>query len=152
MINIKQIKDLRAKTGLSIAACRQALEAALGDELKALAWLKSDSERLAAKKGERTLGAGVIASYVHSNHQLGTILELCSETDFVAKNEDFRSLANDLAMQVSATSPADTAELLAQPFIKDSGQTISDLIKSQIQKFGERIELGRFARFEIRND
>ncbi len=152
MVNVKQIKDLREKTGVSIADCRNALEASNGNEDKALEWLKTARIKTAEKKGSRALGAGAVASYIHSNGTLGALVELRSETDFVAKNEAFRSLAEDLAMQISATAPVDLKELLDQPFIKDPSQTINDLIKGSIQKFGERIEIGQFTRLDAKGD
>ncbi|MEK7209243.1 MAG: elongation factor Ts, partial [Patescibacteria group bacterium] len=109
MTNIKQIKNLREKTGVSVAECRRALEAAAGDENRALDWLKTTSAKMADKKNSRTLGAGAVASYIHSNGTLGALVELRSETDFVSKNQAFRNLADELAMQVAATAPT-TAE------------------------------------------
>lgn len=152
MIDTKQIKDLRAKTGVSVTDCRLALEASNGDEVMALEWLKAASAKTAKKKGFRALGAGAVASYIHSNGTLGAIIELRSETDFVAKNQDFRDFAGELAMQVAATGPATVEELLEQPFIKEPNQTVGDLVRSNTQKFGERIEVGRFARFDARDN
>jgi len=149
MISIKQIKDLRVKTGVSVIECRQALEAAGGDAKQALAWLAAASHQTAEKKKARALGAGAVASYIHSNGALGVLLELRSETDFVSKNSDFRLLAEDLAMQVAATAPPTIEELLVQPFIKEPAQTVGELIRLNGQKFGERIEVGRFIRYEL---
>src|SRR3989344_3579107 len=115
MIDIKQIKKLREKTGIAVGECRRALEAAGGDENRALEWLKAASAKVADKKSNRTLGAGVVASYIHSNGTLGALVELRSETDFVSKNQAFRDLAGELAMQVAAAAPAGPswAEILA---------------------------------------
>ena len=77
------------------------------------------------------------------------MLELLSETDFVAKNPEFKGVARDIAMHIAAMNPADTAELLEQPFIKDPEQKIGDLINNTVQKFGERTEVGRFVRFSL---
>ena len=77
------------------------------------------------------------------------MLELLCETDFVAKNPEFKSVARDISMHIAAMSPSDTVELLEQPFIKDSEQKISDLISNTVQKFGERTEIGRFVRFSL---
>lgn len=149
MINIKQIKDLRAKTGMSVTECRQALEASAGDLNRALAWLAAAGRKTAEKKKNRALTAGAVASYIHSNGTLGVLLELRSETDFVSKNSDFRLLADDLAMQVAAGAPATVGALLEQPFIKEPVRTVGELIRSSGQKFGERIEVGRFTRYEL---
>ena len=150
MISAKDIKALRDRTGISIGECKKALEAGAGDMDKAIEWLKASGEKIASKKAGRTLGAGAVSAYVHSTGTLGALVELQSETDFVAKNPDFRLLADDLAMQIAAMEPQDVAELLAQPFIKDSSQTVADVIKTAIQKFGERIEIGTWHRLDAR--
>lgn len=150
MISAKDIKSLRDHTGISIGECKRALEAGAGDMDKAIEWLKASGEKIANKKSGRTLGAGAISAYVHSTGTLGTLVELQSETDFVAKNKDFRLLADDLAMQIAAMEPQDLTELLAQPFIKDSNQTVAEVIKTAIQKFGERIEIGTWYRLDAR--
>jgi len=147
MVNVEQIKKLRGQTGISVAECKKALEATGGDLEKALQSLRDVSGIIALKKAGRQLGAGVISTYIHSNQTLGAMLELDCETDFVAKNEGFKQLAQDLAMQVAAFAPQDLTELLTQPFVKDSTQTIADVVKAGIQKFGEKIELIRFERF-----
>ncbi len=152
MITAKQIKSLRDRTGISIAECKKALEEAGGVEDKAIELLKAAGERIASKKASRTLGAGAVAAYIHSTGTLGAIVELQSETDFVAKNKDFRLLADDLAMHIAALAPADVAELLEQPFVKDPNQTVADVIKGAIQKFGERIEVGAWHRLDARAD
>lgn len=152
MITAKQIKALRDRTGISIAECKKALEESGGVEEKAVEWLKQAGEKIASKKATRTLGAGAVSAYIHSTGTLGALLELQSETDFVAKNKDFRLLADDLAMHIAALAPNDAAELLAQPFVKDPNQTVAEVIKSAIQKFGERIEIGTWHRLDARAD
>lgn len=104
-ISLDQVKELRDKTGISVMQCRKALEDAGGDEEKALILLRKKGAEISAKKGDRTLGAGIISAYVHSNGLIGSMIELSCETDFVAKNEEFVKLAHDIAMQISATNP-----------------------------------------------
>ncbi len=149
MITAEEIKKLREETGLSIMQCKSALEEAGGDREKAIAILQKKGIEIARKKGDRTLGAGTIVSYVHSGDTVGVMLELLCETDFVAKNPDFKSVARDIAMHVAAMNPVDTAELLEQPFIKNPDRKISDLVSDTVQKFGERTEVGHFVRFSI---
>lgn len=149
MTTTEAIKALREETGLSIGQIRVALEEAQGDRTKALELLKKKSVEIASKKADRTLGAGAIASYVHSGDTVGAMVELFSETDFVAKNPEFKAVARDIAMHIAAMNPADVGELLGQPFIKGSGETIGEIINKTIQKFGERTEIGRFSRFSI---
>lgn len=143
-----QIKELRDATGLSLQQIRVALEEANGDKERALAILKEKSAEIAAKKGDRTLGAGYVAAYVHSNGTVGAMLELLCETDFVAKNPEFQAAAKDIAMHIAAMNPTDVGELLEQPFIKGNG-TVGEMINSLIQKFGERTELGTFTRLSV---
>jgi len=147
MVNVEQVKELRDQTGVSLAECKKALEVSGGNIEQALESLHVASGVTALKKAGRQLGAGVISTYIHSNNAMGAMLELDCETDFVAKNEGFKQLAQDLAMHVAAFAPQDLTELLIQPFVKDSTQTIADAIKTGIQKFGEKIELVRFERF-----
>jgi elongation factor Ts len=149
MITTDQIKELREETGLSIMQCRQALEEAQGDKAKALDLLKAKGAEIAGKKGDRTLGAGIVASYIHSGDTVGAMVELLCETDFVAKNPEFKAAGKDIAMHVAAMNPVDIGELLGQPFIKGSGNTIGDMINNLVQKFGERTEIGKFTRFSL---
>lgn len=152
MVTTEQIKELRERTGISLAQCKKALEEVAGDMTKALETLKAQGAAIADKKSSRTLKAGVVSAYIHSDihsdGKVGAMVQIHSETDFVARHSDFRVLVNDLAMHVAAMNPADLAELLAQPFIKDPTLTIKDLVQNHIQKFGERIEIARFVRFD----
>lgn len=146
-ITTEQIKELREKTGISVAECKKALEATDGDMDKALAYLHERAEASVDKKADRTLAAGTVAAYVHSNKQVGAMVSLACETDFVSKNDEFMALAYDIAMHISAMRPASREELLAQPYIKDADKTIADLISSATQKFGERTEVADFSCF-----
>jgi elongation factor Ts len=104
-ITTEQIKELRDMTGLSIMQCKKALEEAEGDISKANILLQKKGAGIAAKKADRNLGAGRVVSYVHSTGNIGALVELLCETDFVAKNEEFGALAYNIAMQVVATNP-----------------------------------------------
>ena len=189
-ITTEQIKELRELTGVSVMQCKKALEEAGGDLEKAKIILRKQSSNIASKKADRTLKGGIVASYLHQGGRVGAMVELLCETDFVAKNEGFKALAYDIAMQVAATSPEFVAPdqindeakqkarelfteeakdkpenireqivngkldayfnektLTKQAFIKNPDLTIDTLIQEAIQKFGERIEVGRIARF-----
>lgn len=139
------VKELRDKTGISVMECKAALEEAEGNMEKALEILRVRSGDIMRKKSDRALGAGTVASYVHSNAQVGAIVLLMCETDFVSKNEAFTTLARDIAMHAAAMKPESIEELMQQPFIKDQDKTIADLISEATQKFGERIEVGSLA-------
>ena len=143
------IKQLREATGVSVMQCKKALEEAGGDLAGAEAILRQSSAASAAKKADRELGAGVVASYTHEG-VIGAMVLLSCETDFVAKNPEFGSLAKEFAMQVAAMDPLDTEALLAEPFIKDAGRSVRDLLHEAVQKFGERVEVASFARLSVR--
>jgi elongation factor Ts len=130
--------------------CKKALVEADGDMEKALAILNTKSAAAAAKKADRELGAGAVASYVHNTMQTGALVMLSSETDFVSKNDEFVALARDIAMHATAMRPASEAEALEQPFIKDQSKTIKDMLSLATQKFGERIELSKLAFFSVK--
>ncbi len=104
-ITTEQVKALRDQTGISVMQCKKALEEAGGDTEKALVILRKKSGELAAKKGDRTFGAGTVQAYIHATGAVGAIVELNCETDFVANNEEFKALARDIAMHVTATNP-----------------------------------------------
>lgn len=105
-ITTEEIKALRDKTGISVMQCKKALEEAGGDAEKALAVLRRKGGEFAAKKSERTLGAGIVASYVHGTRKIGAMVELSCESDFVAKNDEFEALAYDIAMHIAASNPS----------------------------------------------
>lgn len=144
------VKELRDKTGVSVMECKKALEAAGGNMEKALEVLRARSIEIAAKKQDRTLGAGIVASYVHAGSQVGAMIVFSCETDFVAKNEAFTTLARDIAMHAAAMHPSSAAELLEQPFIKDQNKTIGTLLSEATQKFGERVEVSQLSVFSVR--
>ena len=104
-ITTETIKQLRDKTGVSVMQCKKALEETGGDVEKAVLVLLKKSAGVAEKKQGRTLNAGLVEAYIHNTHKVGTMVELLCETDFVAGNEEFKKLARDIAMQVSATNP-----------------------------------------------
>lgn len=104
-ITTEAVKELRDKTGISVMQCKKALEEAGGDSQKALAILAAKSRDIAGKKTDRTLAAGVVGSYIHGNKEVGAMVVLSCETDFVAKNEEFSKLAYDIAMHAAAMRP-----------------------------------------------
>ncbi|HCC04966.1 TPA: elongation factor Ts [Patescibacteria group bacterium] len=104
-VTTEDIKKLRAHTGLSVMDCKNALVQTEGDMEKALIVLRKKSSSAAAKKSERTLGAGVVQAYVHASLDVGALVLLSCETDFVAKNAEFIALARNIAMHATATNP-----------------------------------------------
>lgn len=152
------IKELREETGLSFAQIKKALDEVGGDKEKARALLAELSALSAEKKADRELAAGVVAAYVHANGTVGAMVELSCETDFVAKNDEFKALAHDLAMHVTAMAPTslnnedgagEETSLLKQSFIKDPSLTVEQRVAAAVQKFGENTKITRFVRYAM---
>lgn len=143
------IKQLRDETGLSFAQIKKALDEAGQNVEKAREVLREYSAAQAEKKADRELGAGCIASYVHSNAKSGAMIILQSETDFVSGNEEFKALAKDLAMHVCAMANDDLETVLTEQFVKDPEFTVQEKINGAIQKFGEKIVLTKIVRFAL---
>lgn len=104
-ITTDMVKELRDITGISVMQCKKALVEAEGDMEKAKIILEKKSKVAAQKKSDRTLGAGVVEAYIHNTGTVGVLVELSCETDFVAKNDEFRALAKDIAMHIAAQAP-----------------------------------------------
>ncbi|HEV8338130.1 MAG TPA: translation elongation factor Ts [bacterium] len=160
------VMELRARTGAGVMDCRRALSEAGGDPDRAAALLRTWGVAKAEKKAGRAAREGLVESYVHGGGRIGVLVEVNCETDFVARTEDFRRLARELAMQVAATDPRfvsrdevpeeqrddpDLAQaiLLEQPYIRDERRTIADLVTEAVAKVGENIQVRRFARFKV---
>lgn len=148
-ITTEIIKQLREQTGVSVMQCKKALEEAGGDLAKAVVILKKHSGASALKKADRDLKAGVIGNYTHDGN-IGAMVVLSCETDFVAKNPEFGALAKEFAMQVAAMNPENTDELLEQASIRDGSKTMHNLIDEAMQKFGERVLISSFSRLSAR--
>lgn len=147
-MNLELIKRLREQTGAGIADCREALQEAKGSMEKAKEILKKKGLDKASKKSEREVKAGLVEVYSH-NGKVGVLVELLCETDFVAKTEEFKSLAHELALQVVSMDPQSMEELLNQEYIRDNSLTVDQLIKSVVGKLGENIQVGRFERIAL---
>jgi elongation factor Ts len=193
-ITAQMVAELRNKTGAGMMDCKKALEESGGDMAKAEELLRVKYAARAEKRADRAAGQGVIEIYLHFNGRVATMVELNSETDFVANTPEFRQLAKDIALHVASAKPiavrtedvpADVLErerrvyraqvaeekkpdavkekivegklkkffqenvLLEQPFVKDDKQTVGDLVKAMSGKTGEKVEVRRFARFEL---
>jgi elongation factor Ts len=163
-ISAVQVKELRERTGAGIMECKSALEETDGDVERALSVLQERGLAFAEKRAHRETTQGLVECYIHAGGRIGAMVEVNCETDFVARTDDFKALAHELAMQVAATNPLSVAEddlpsgaegdpaelcLLRQPYIRDNGRTVDDLVKEIIAKTGENIRVRRFARFEL---
>ena len=162
--NLESIKTLRELTGAGIMDCKRVLDETNGDLEQAQVLLKEKGIASAAKKASRDTGEGLVESYVHSGSRIGSIVEVNCETDFVARTQDFRNLAHDIAMQVAAMNPVclditDIPEgedgnpqeicLMQQTFIKDPTVTIQDLVNESVGTLGENVRIRRFVRFSL---
>lgn len=191
---LEQIKKIREKTGAGIVEVKKALEEAKSDETKAIEILRKRGQEKALKKSKRTTQEGLVAAYIHSNGKVGAMVKLYCETDFVARNEEFKQLATDIAMHITAMDPKylrpedvpkeildkereiwiaqlegenkpkeimekvlegkekkfrEEIALLPQPFVKNTDQTVAELINEKITKTGENIRVGEFSRSEL---
>lgn len=148
-ISTADIKKLRQETGARVMDCKKALEGADGDFDKAKTLIKAQEMVRAEKTADRETKAGFVGSYVHNNGMVASMVELVCETDFVAQNEEFRGLARDIAMHVTAMGATDLEDLLSQDFVKDPSKKIEILVKALSGKIGEKMELKKFVRFEV---
>jgi len=193
MIEASAVKELRERTGSGMMDCKRALTESNGDMDKAIEILREKGLAAAAKKAGRIASEGIVDAYIHGGGRIGVLIEVNSETDFVAKNEEFRQFVKDMAMQVAASNPLYVKReevdqnliekereiyrvqalnegkpekiiekmvegriekyykeicLLEQPFIKDTDQTVQDVLNSMIAKIGENLSIRRFVRFE----
>jgi elongation factor Ts len=166
-LSIEAIKELRNRTNAGIADCNKALLEAGGDIEKAVEFLKQRGAAIAEKKKDTIATEGVIEAYIHHTKRVGALVELNCETDFVARTDEFKKLARDLAMQIAATSPQFISSkemppeavadpqmvcLLSQPSIKEPNKTVQEIITETIAKVGENIKVRRFARLELGAD
>lgn len=147
-ISLDLLKKLRAETSAGVSDCRQALEDAGGDFDKAKKLLMERGVEKAAKKADRQTGSGLVESYVHGG-RVGVLVEVRCETDFVARTDEFKALAHEIALQVAAMNPKDDKALMSSPYIRDPKLTIQDLVKQTIAKLGENITLGKFTRIVL---
>jgi len=187
-VSMEMVKALRARTGAGVMDCRRALEEANGDLDAAAALLRAKGLAAAAQRADRAATEGVVEAYVHPGSRLGALVEVNCETDFVARTEEFRTLARELAMQVAASAPRYVSKgdvpaeelalrraeilrdcpgasdeevgrrlglwyaevaLLEQPYIRDAGRRVADVVADAAARTGENIRVRRFARFRL---
>ena len=142
------IKKLRDKTGVSVMQCKKALESVNGDVEKAVIVLRKQSSEISAKKAERKVGAGIISAYIHTNGGIGSMAELVCETDFVAKNEDFKKLAYDISMQVAAMNPKFlNSDEITEADKKAAREVFKDEAKGKMSELQEKIIEGKLASY-----
>jgi elongation factor Ts len=191
-ITAQMVGALRSKTGAGFIDCKKALAESKGSMEEAIVWLKKKGMLSAAQKASRTAQEGVVGSYIHLGGKLGVLVEVNCETDFVARNEEFKQMVSDVCMHIAATAPiylrredvpqavvdkeVEIAKaqcegkpaqaiqkivegkmnkwfgencLLEQTFVKNSEQTIQELLNEKIAKIGENIQIKRFVRYQV---
>jgi elongation factor Ts len=193
-IKAELVKELRQRTGIGMMECKQALKESKGDIDKAIVILRKKGYARAQGKRSRETAEGVVGSYIHLNGKIGVLLEVNCESDFVARNDEFKELVRNIAMHIAAANPKYVSSedispeileqekdiikeqfkdskkppeivekiiqgklgkfyqevcLLDQPYIKDDKVSVKQLVASYIAKFGENIQISRFARYEL---
>ena len=148
MITAAQVKELREKTGAGIMDCKKVLTETDGDMEKAMELLRERGIAKAAKKSDRIAAEGLVECYISEDGKVGSIVEVNSETDFVAKNAEFKEFVLEVAKQVAIKNPKDVEELLGQDSIQETGKTIKEVLTDKIAKIGENMNIRRFERFE----
>jgi elongation factor Ts len=148
-ITLEAITKLRTETKAGIMDCKRALAESKGDFSKAKEILKQKGLATAVKKADRATGAGIIESYVHCGANVGVLVKLSCETDFVARNEEFRKLAHEICLQIASMNPKNVEILLEQEYIRDGQKKIKDLVTETIAKVGENIKIEDYCRLEI---
>ena len=162
--SVEEIRTLREQTGAGIMDCKQALEANDNDMNKAAEALRQKGFARAARRADRETTEGVIEAYIHTGGRVGALVELGCETDFVARNDEFKQVAHDIAMQVAAMGPAYVTDgdqedgdnrpasevcLMQQTFIKDSSRVVGDIVQELAAKVGENVRVVRFSRLAL---
>lgn len=147
--SLEAIQTLREKTGYGVMDVKKALEEAAGDLEKAEALLTERGAVIAVKKADRAANSGRIEAYIHGDGKIGVMVEVNSETDFVAKNPDFAAFVHDIALQIASMKPRSIDELLEQPFIKEPSKTIQTMLHEMVGKIGENLTIRRFVRYEL---
>ena len=148
MITAGMVKDLREKTGAGMMDCKKALTETDGDMEKAIEYLREKGITKAAKKSSRIAAEGLVLAYVSEDYKVGAAIEVNSETDFVAKNEEFRTFVQALAKQVAINNPANVEALLDEEYIEEAGKKVSEVLTDKVAKIGENMNIRRFVRFE----
>ena len=146
-ITAKQVSELRGRTGAGMMDCKKALVQSDGDIEKAIEILREKGLAAAAKKAGRIAAEGLVETYITPDGKNGAVVEFNCETDFVASNDDFKTLTKNLAEQAATTSCKNAEEMLAEKYIADNSKTVKDAIAALIAKLGENMSLRRINKF-----
>ena len=148
MVTASQVMELRKKTGAGMMECKKVLTEANGDEEKAIVLLQERGMLKAAKKSDRIAAEGLVGSYITEDGKVGALVEVNSETDFVAQNAEFQEFVKDICKQVALNNPKDVEELLEQKSLVEADKTVNEVLTAKIAKIGEKLTIRRFKRYE----
>jgi elongation factor Ts len=151
-VTAAQINELRKSTGAGMLDCKKALEETGGEFEKAVDFLRTKGLAAAAKKAGRAATEGMVAAFVSDDLKSGVLLEINSETDFVAKNDTFQTFVANIGQHILATSPTDVAAMLEQTFTGDASKTVLAYLNESISIIGENLQIRRFAKFDVAGD
>ncbi|NJM69150.1 MAG: elongation factor Ts [Scytonema sp. RU_4_4] len=146
-ISAKIVQELRQKTGAGMMDCKKALKENDGDMEKAIEWLRQKGIAKADKAAGRIAAEGLVDTYIQPEGRVGVLIEVNCQTDFVARNEAFKALVQNLAKQ--ATTAESVESLMAQPYIEDESIKVEDFIKQTVAQLGENIQVRRFTKFTL---
>ena len=146
-ITAAMIKTLREATNAGMQACKNALTEADGDFDRAVDILREKGLAAAAKKAGRIASEGLVWAYITPDNNIGAVVEVNTETDFAARNEDFRNYVNSVITQVASSDANDLPEFLLERWIEEDALTVNDVLTQKIAVIGERIDIRRFERF-----
>lgn len=150
-VTAAMVKELRELTGAGMMDCKKALAATEGDMEKAVDFLREKGLAGASKKAGRVAAEGIVATVVSDDDKRAVVVEVNAETDFVAKNEKFRSYVADVAAQALTTTAADVDAFLNEKWEKDPSMTVAEALSSQISIIGENMKIRRFAQLNAEN-
>ncbi|MBZ9687912.1 translation elongation factor Ts [Clostridium estertheticum] len=151
MITASMVKELRERTGAGMMDCKRALSETEGDMDKAIELLREKGLAAAAKKAGRIAAEGLVCTYISEDMKVGAVVEVNCETDFVADNEDFVTLAKNVAIQGAQTTSTTIDEFIAEKYIANEAITINEAVTALIAKLGENMSVRRFQKFAIEN-
>ncbi|TAF04106.1 MAG: elongation factor Ts [Nostocales cyanobacterium] len=146
-ISAKLVQELRQKTGAGMMDCKKALKETEGNIEEAIDWLRKKGIATAGKKSDRIAAEGLVDTYIQPGGQVGVLIEVNCQTDFVARNEAFKSLVKNLAQQAATANSVES--LLAQPYIENADVTVDEAIKQVIATLGENIQVRRIVNFSV---
>ncbi|MFP4697280.1 MAG: translation elongation factor Ts [Eubacteriales bacterium] len=150
-ITASMVKELREITGAGMMDCKKALTKVDGDIQKAVEFLREKGLAAAAKKASRIAAEGLVMTFVSEDSKTGSIVEVNSETDFVAKNEDFKTYVTEVTEQAAQTKATNIDEFLKENWLKDASKTVSDILVEKVAVIGENLNIRRFEKIESQN-